>query len=120
MKKFCEKCGEIFETIKSQQKYCSQECAKKAKRALEKRWHELTREKKPAQKKVCEVCGKEFETNIPNQTTCSAACQKKHRAEYQKLWREVYCNDKITPLQRQIYQFRASAKKKGLFWAGDC
>ena len=69
-------------------------------------------------KKFCEVCGKEFETNIPNKKYCSVACRKKKDIEYHKLYREV--NAENTKFMQAIYNFRARAQAKGLFWAGDC
>ena len=78
-------------------------------------------------KKFCEVCGKEFETNVANKKTCSEACRKKKDSEYMHLYRKAH-RKKLTEYNRRnrskldnaIYNFRASAKRKGLFWAGDC
>ena len=63
-------------------------------------------------KKVCVMCGKEFETYKSNQKTCSLECRQKKDYEYNRR--------NTSKLDKAIYNFRAAAKAKGLFWAGDC
>ena len=69
MEKVCEVCGKAFEKSLSNKKYCSVECAKKAKVVRNRKYKQAKRQE---QKKICLTCGKAGS----RQKYCSPECSR--------------------------------------------
>lgn len=81
----CVICGKIFLRKGNNQKYCSDECVKKA------------NSKKVMHTKICKECGKEFETDHDKTLYCSSKCSNKYRRKRNTLSkdRRLSLNGKI-------------------------
>jgi len=81
-KGICAICGEQFEVKpaqRSQKKYCSGDCKRKAENISAKIQRALIRKAKPVVVKKCEFCKKEFTPPINNYAKCcSQQCQEKN------------------------------------------
>ena len=65
MKKSCNTCGKVMETIYPNKKFCSKVCRYE---------DELKRLRKKQVKKECEQCGEEFSTSFSKQRFCGREC----------------------------------------------
>jgi len=87
MEKICQACGEIFESRKPNQKYCSPRCGRKARN--------FQAGLSPKVEKICVICGKEFKTQSYNIKTCSPECSLILRREQSRLALQNISKDKV-------------------------
>lgn len=78
IEKTCVVCGETFLAGKSQARYCSNRCAKKAAREREKQRKIVVVDgvKLKVYTKVCQCCGETFTSNAYQVQYCSDKCRK--------------------------------------------
>ena len=75
-KRVCEYCGKEYWPTKQHQKYCCNECGKKAYEMTDKGRDPKEKEGHKFYKRTCVVCGKEFWPSGPNTICCSDECKK--------------------------------------------
>lgn len=108
MIKTCPICGIAFEPTKHGQKYCSPECAEKAKRAAIKARRQKINQKLLAERhaswgwNTCAECGRVYAVTAANlKIVCSEECRKKrlarqikeaHRKQTAKAWELAHPN----------------------------
>ena len=76
----CPICGNIFEKTAANQKYCSKNCARKGRNALEIKRQKLYRKNPEGSRLICNFCGKKYKPASNNQKYCSQICGEKFRA----------------------------------------
>ena len=88
--KFCLICGKKFVSSYGWQKYCSDECSRKAEliRSREYQRQKRIANPKPKPGKICAVCGKKFLPNNNSQKFCSANCRQIFSENKHKITRQ--------------------------------
>jgi 5-methylcytosine-specific restriction endonuclease McrA len=89
----CAVCGKSFLRKGNSQKYCSDECVKKA------------NSKRAMHTKICKECGREFETDHDKTLYCSSTCSNRYRRK-----RNALSKDKRLSLNGKI-DYSISLKK---------
>ncbi len=83
-KRICEYCGEEYWPTMHHQKYCCEDCGKKAYERMDKGRDPAEKEGHKFYKRVCMICGEEFWPNGSNSITCSPECQKERISQRDK------------------------------------
>lgn len=94
-KRPCKWCGKLFDGRNGHQKYCSDDCALKAKREQKEESRKRRIEQMRAEGtlvKTCKVCGKKFESVRSDRRFCSPECgEKGRRKDPEKRFADAQC-----------------------------
>ena len=96
MIKKCEWCGNGFDTSYKVQKYCCEDCSKRAKNERCKEYHRRKSDEKPKTILKCQICGAEFVSKW-GAVVCSNPCRK----EYQRRVAHDYYEQHYQPKMRK-------------------